>query len=784
MKRSILIMTLMICIQGIFAQNKYSISGSVRDKKTGEVMIGAAVIVKDNAELGTITNAYGFFSLSVPEGKYTFAFHYTGYEEFDTIIDLHKNVKMDIEIAERVVDLHTFVFSSEAANKNVTSPEMSVQKINVKEIATIPVFLGERDILKTIQLLPGIKGVTEGNSGFYVRGGGIDQNLILLDEANVYNPAHLLGFFSIFNSDAIKDVTIYKGGIPAQYGGRISSVLDIKMNDGDNKEFKVTGGIGIIATRLTFEGPIKKGKGSFIISGRRTYADLFLKAFGPSNLKNTQLYFYDFNVKANYELGKKDRIYLSGYFGRDAFNFNNSTSTNQNFGINWGNTTATLRENHIFTDKLFLNSSLVYADYSNNISLGAGDAQFQVVTGIRDVSWKEAFEYYVSNTNTLRFGTEDIFHTFRPGEVTINTASTVLPRTLLRNTIGRKYGLESGIYISDEWKVSKKVTFNYGLRYSMFSDLGPATTYTYDSSLNVIDSATYKNNQIIKTYGGIEPRASIVFVLNDKSSIKASYNRIYQYIQLLSNSTVQTPVDLWVPSSNNIKPQIGDQEAVGYFRNFKNNMYETSVELYYKNMQNQIDYIPGANLLFNKQLESQLLYGRGYAYGAEFFVKKRYGRFNGWIGYTFSRTMRVFPGIDDGTPYPAKQDIVHDVSVVGMYEINKKWSLSSTFVYYTGYAVTFPSGKYQINGVVYSEYTDRNGYRMPAYNRLDIGATYTIVKTEKKECSWNFSVYNVYARENAFSIYFQQDPNDPTKTQAVQLSLFRFVPAITYNFKF
>ncbi len=784
MKFPIVILTLMICFQCIYAQKNFSISGTVRDKKTGEVMIGSAITVKEIPDVGAATNAYGFFSLSVAEGTYIFAFHYTGYEEKDTVIDLHQNVKLEIEITEKIVDLHTFVLNSEAANKNVTSPEMSVQKVNVKEISTIPVFLGERDILKTIQLLPGIKGVTEGNSGFYVRGGGIDQNLILLDEANVYNPAHLLGFFSIFNSDAIKDVTIYKGGIPAQYGGRISSVLDIKMIDGDNKKYTVTGGVGIIASRLTFEGPIKKGKGSFVISGRRTYADLFLKAFGPSNLKNTQLYFYDFNVKANYELGARDRIYISGYFGRDAFNFNNNTNTNQNFGINWGNTTATLRENHLFSDKLFLNSSLVYSDYSNNITLGAGDAQFQVVTGIRDVSWKEGFELYANSKNTLKFGTEETFHTFRPGEVTVNTASTILPRTLLRNTLGRKYGIESGIYISDEWKVSKRVTLNYGMRYSLFSDLGPGTTYTYDSSLNIIDSATYNNNQVIKTYGGLEPRASIVYVLNEKSSIKASYNRIYQYIQLLSNSTVQTPVDLWVPSSNNVKPQLGDQVALGYFRNFKNNSYETSVEVYYKNMQNQIDYIPGSNLLFNKNIESQLLYGRGYAYGAEFFVKKKYGALTGWIGYTFSRTLRVFQDIDNGTPYPAKQDIIHDVSVVGMYEINKKWSLSSTFVYYTGYAVTFPSGKYQINGVVYSEYTDRNGYRMPAYNRLDFGATYTIVKNEKKECSWNFSVYNVYARENAFSIYFQQDPTDPTKTQAVQLSLFRFVPAITYNFKF
>lgn len=783
-KFAILAVLFSIFVFNSIAQNNFTISGTMRDSKTGESMIGAVVIVKELSGIGVITNGYGFYSLSVNEGKYTFSYRYTGYEQKDTLIDLHKNVKLNIDLEEKVTSLHEVEVASEAANKNVTSPQMSVQKINVKEISSIPVFLGERDILKTIQLLPGIKGITEGNSGFYVRGGGLDQNLILLDEANVYNPAHLLGFFSIFNSDAIKDVTIYKGGIPAEYGGRISSVLDIKMNDGDNKQFKTTGGIGLIASRLTFEGPIVKNKGSFMVSARRTYADLFLKILGPANVKNSQLYFYDLNLKGNYELGSKDRIFLSGYLGRDNFTFNNNSNSNRNFGIDWGNTTLTLRENHLFSSKLFLNSSFIYSNYSNNITLGSGDAQFLITTGIRDFSLKEGFEYFLNPKNTLKFGDEIIFHTYRPGEVTINSASATIRPSLLNRTIERKHALENGLYISDEYAISKKINITFGVRYSLFTDLGASTVYSYDAEGKIVDSTIYSTNQPIKTYSGIEPRASVAYIINDLSSVKLSYNHINQYMHLLSNATAETPVDLWIPSSPIVKPQIGDQEAIGYFRNFKQNTYETSVEIYYKNMQNQIDYKPGADLRFNKTVESQLLFGTGWAYGVEFYVKKKYGKLNGWLGYTYSRTLRKFDGIDNGNPFPARQDVIHDVSIVGMYDYSKKLTFSATWVYYTGSAITFPSGKYSIDGRVYSLITQRNGYRMPAYHRLDAGVTWITKKTAKREASWNFSVYNIYARENAFSISFQQDPNDPNKTQAIQLSLFRFVPAITYNFKF
>jgi len=767
-----------------FAQNKYTLSGTMRDGKNGEVMIGAGIAVKELPGTGATTNAYGFYSLTLDEGKYTFSFRYTGYETKDTVVDLHQNVKMNFSISEKTTSLHEVEISSEAANKNVTSSQMSVEKIDVKEISAIPVFMGEKDILKTIQLLPGIKGVSEGNAGFYVRGGGADQNLILLDEANVYNPSHLLGFFSVFNSDAIKDITVYKGGIPAEYGGRISSVLDIKMNDGNNKEYKWTGGIGLIASRLTFEGPIKKGKGSFIVSGRRTYADMFLKLFGPKILRSTSLYFYDLNLKANYQLGNKDRIFISGYFGKDNFGFSNSAASNRSFGINWGNATGTLRENHIFNEKLFLNSSFIFSNYANHIVLGAGDAQFQITTGIRDFSLKEDFDYFINSKNTLKFGFQSTFHTFRPGEVTINTASSTLPRALLNRTIERKHALENGIYISNEYKLNKWININYGVRFSTFTDLGSATVFSYDSLGNIADSSVYSKNQPIKTYVGIEPRASIAFILNESNSIKASYNRINQYLHLLSNTTAETPFDIWVPCSPIVKPQIGDQVALGYFKNFHQNRFESSVEVYYKNMANQIDYKPGSDLRFNKTVESQLLFGTGWAYGAEFFLKKKYGKLTGWIGYTFSRTLRKFDGIDNGTPFPAKQDVIHDISIVGIYELNPKLTLSATWIYYTGSAVTFPSGKYTIDGHVVDLYTERNGYRMPAYHRLDVGVTWITKKTDKRESSWNFSIYNAYDRWNAFSITFEPDPNDPNKTQAVQTSLFGIIPAITYNFKF
>ncbi|MBS1652882.1 MAG: TonB-dependent receptor [Bacteroidetes bacterium] len=786
MKRKKILCIIFVLFFGvILPQQKFTISGRLKDKSTSEVLIGAMVKAVEINGLGAVSNAYGFYSFTLPEGKHRLIISMAGYAPIDTSITFNSSLNLDFELSEKSTQLSEVeVSTNKLSDDNVTSTQMSAQTLNIKEIKNVPVFFGEKDILKTIQLLPGITNVADGTSGFYVRGGSADQNLILLDEAIVYNPTHLLGFFSVFNSDAIKDVTIYKGGIPAQYGGRISSVLDVKMNDGNAKKLSVSGGLGLISSRLTVEGPINKGKGSFIISGRRTYADLFLKAFGPKNLRGTSLYFYDFNLKANYELTAHDRVYLSGYFGKDNFIFSNNNASNRSFGINWGNATGTLRWNHIFGDKLFLNSNFIFTNYRSNVVLGSGDAQFQVSTGIQDFSIKEDFNYYLNNKHSVKFGLQSIYHTFIPGEVTINTSSSTNLPTRLNRTIERKHAIENAVYFADDYNAASWLKINYGFRLSTFTTIGPNTVYNYDSNGNIVDSVIYKANQPIVTYVGYEPRAGVTFIVSPQSSIKVSYNHINQYLHLLSNTTSSTPVDIWVPCSQIVKPQIGDQYAVGYFRNFKNNTIETSVEGFYKNMQNQIDYINGADLRFNKTVESQLVFGKGKAYGVEFFIKKKEGRFTGWVSYTLSRTFRQFDSLNYGNEFPAKQDIINNLSVVGMYKLNEKITFSATFVFHTGFAATFPSGKYQIGTQVVNYYTERNGYRMPTYHRLDLGLTLQGKKTAKFESDWNFSIYNAYGRENPYSITFQPDPNNPNQMQAVQLSLFRWVPSITYNFKF
>ncbi len=766
------------------AQEKYTLQGVLTDAASGEQLIGAIIKVNELPAVGTSTNAYGYYSITLPAGAYHFSISYLGYLNIDTLVRLNKNVQLNLEIKPAPTTLAEITISEEKQNQQIVSSQMSSQRLDVKEIKTIPVFFGERDILKTIQLLPGITNVTDGTSGFFVRGGGADQNLILLDEAVVYNPTHLMGFFSVFNSDAIKDVTIFKGGIPAEYGGRISSVLDVKMNDGNSKKFTASGGLGLISSRLTLEAPINKGKGSFIISGRRTYADLFLKAFGPKQFRGTALYFYDFNLKANYQLGEKDKIYISGYFGKDNFTFSNREAANRSFGIDWGNATGTVRWNHLFGSKLFSNTSFIFTNYLSNIVLGAGDAQFKVTTGIKDFSFKEDIHFFPNTRHALKAGGQIMYHTFIPSEVTINAAASTGVPVRLRRSMEKKYGLERALYFSDDYSVTGWLQLHYGLRFSSFTSLGPGTMYSYDGNGNIADSAYFGNNEKIKTYYAVEPRVSASFIINEKNSIKFSYNHINQYLHLLSNTTTSTPVDLWVPCSNNVQPQIGDQGALGYFRNFLDNKVEASVEAFYKTMKNQIDYVNGADLRFNKTVESQLLYGKGWAYGLELFIKKKTGKFTGWISYTWSRTWRQFEGLNNGNKFPARHDIIHNLSVVGIYKFNEKFTLSSTFVFHTGFAATFPSGKYKIGDQVAYLYSERNSYRMPVYHRMDIGLTMQGKKTDKFESDWNFSVYNAYGRENPFSITFQENPNDPTKIQAVQLALFRWVPAITYNFKF
>ncbi len=754
------------------AQQKYILSGHIRDVATGEDLPGATILVDGVANLGTATNAYGFYSITLLGGKHTVRYQYVGYASQTTDINLTENKKLDIELTEQSFELGNIVVTGERADRNVSSVDMGNIKLSPKEVEKIPIIFGEQDIVKTMQLTPGVKSAGEGNSGFYVRGGGIDQNLILLDEAPVYNASHLLGFFSIFNSEAIREANLMKGSIPAEYGGRASSVFDIKMKEGNLKEYGVAGSVGLISSNLAIEGPIVKDKGSFIVSARRTYADLFLAFSKEEDLQNTKLYFYDLNLKANYKINDNNRIYLSGYFGRDDFGFADE------FGFDWGNATGTIRWNHNFSEKLFSNTSFIVSNYSYDINI-LGDFEVTIGSQIDDMNLKQDFTWYVNPLNTIKFGGNVIYHKIMPGEITVFGNSGINAET-----ISTRKAIEWAAYISNSQSISERLKLYYGLRLALFSNVGPGEFYEFNTDGDLTYTNKISDFEFVKTQGGLEPRLSLNYMLDSKSSLKTSYNRIYQFLHLLSNSTTTTPTDLWLPSSNNVKPQIADQVSAGYFRNFKDNEYESSVEVYYKDLKNQIDYKNGAELVFNSTVEAELVFGRGWAYGAEFMFKRNFGRLNGWVSYTLARTMRQFDEINDGNPFSARQDRIHDLALVGIYEITPKWSLSANWIYYTGNAVTFPSGKYEIDGIVAGYYTERNGYRMPPYHRLDIGLTWQRKKTEKFESSWNFSVYNAYARENAYFIQFRQNDENPAVTEAVQFSIFKIIPSVSYRFKF
>lgn len=754
------------------AQEKFVISGTIKDVATGEDLIGATVIVDGMANTGTISNSYGFFSISLPPGSYKIRFQFVGYKTQFVQVNLIENKRLDIELKEKSIELGNIVVTGVRADKNVTSVEMGNVEITPKQIESIPVLFGEQDILKTIQLTPGVKPAGEGNSGFYVRGGGIDQNLILLDEAPVYNASHLLGFFSVFNSEAIKSANLMKGSIPAEFGGRASSVFDIKMKEGNMKKYGVTGNVGLISSSVAVEGPIVKDKGSFIVSGRRTYADMFLVLAKNEDFKQTTLYFYDLNLKSNYKINKNNRIYLSGYFGRDNFEFANE------FGFDWGSVTGTLRWNHNFSEKLFSNTSLIYSNYSYDINI-MNEAEITIGSEIRDINLKQDFTFYANAQNTVKFGGNIIYHNILPGEITVSEGFGFEP-----DEIPRRRAIEWAGYISNSQNISEHFKIYYGLRLALFSNVGPGEYYEFDENGELINTVEVENFEFMKTQGGLEPRLGVNYIFNSKSSVKASYNRIHQFLHLLSNSTTTTPTDLWLPSSNNVKAQISDQISLGYFRNFKENEFETSLEVYYKDLKNQIDYKNGAELVYNSTVESELVFGQGWAYGVELMVKRNFGRLNGWVSYTLSKTMRQFDEINSGNPFPARHDRMHDVSVVGMYDLTRKLKFSATWIYYTGNAVTFPSGKYEIDGHLVGHYTERNGHRMPNYHRLDFGLTWQRKKTEKFESSWVFSVYNVYGRENAYFIDFQQNEENPDITEAVQFAIFKAIPSVSYKFKF
>lgn len=762
-----------LCISSwAMAQQKYQVSGTVKDQKNGELLIGVNVKVAEDPSINVIANEYGFYSLSLPEGNYKVVISYPGYKDFEQQITVNQNIKLDLPLSQqeqvsKAID--EVIITGIKKDKNLTSAQMGSETLNIKNIEKLPVLFGEKDVMKTIQLLPGIKSNGEGSSGFSVRGGATDQNLILLDEAPVYNASHLLGFFSTFNSDALKDASIIKGNSPAQYGGRLSSVMDVKMKDGNNKDYNINGGIGLISSRLSVEGPIQKEKSSFIVSGRRTYADLFLKT--SPEYKDNKLYFYDLNLKANYQINDNNRLYLSGYFGRDVLGLGNTFSTD------WGNTTATLRWNSIINSKLFSNTSFIYSNYDYKISLRSNDNTFGLNSKIQDWNLKQDFTWFAGNKHSVRFGLQSIYHTITPSSAS-GTSVSSFPRNPRKSW-------ENALYINDDFKASEALTINYGARLSMFSVLGGDTFNTYENGV-LTDSQFLEKGKFGKTYVNIEPRISANYRINEVSSVKGAYSRNTQNLHLLSNSNSGNPTDQWIGSSYTVKPEIADQISLGYSRNFNNNNYELNAEIYYKSMQNQIDFKNGAQISFDTaaDVESELLFGKGRAYGLELIAKKKSGKLTGWISYTLSKTERKIDGINNNEWYNARMDKTHDLSVVATYQLNPKWSLSGLFVYSTGNAVTFPTGKYELNGQTVFQYSNRNADRMPAYHRMDFSATYEPESNKRFRGSWTFGIYNIYGRENAYTITFEDNPNNPGTTRAMQTSLFRWVPNITYNFKF
>ena len=770
--------TLIVWIAGIFMLHgqSFTISGYVTDESSGETLIGANIVDGNNSEIGTSTNTYGFYSLTLPAGKHTIIASYLGFQNGVFEVDLKENIKHNFILTEGIeIEEVVVTATKDDARRNVESTQMGAIDLPVEEIKKLPVLFGEVDILKTLQLLPGVLSAGEGTSGFYVRGGGPDQNLLLLDEAVVYNSGHLLGFFSVFNSDAIKKTSLIKGGMPAQYGGRLSSVIDIQMKEGNNKHFAAEGGIGIISSRLTLEGPIIKDQSSFIISGRRTYAlDLIQPFLKGGNFEGTNYYFYDLNTKLNHKFSDKDRLFFSAYFGRDVFKFN---QPKRDFGFNlpYGNSTATLRWNHVFSDKLFFNASAIYNDYQFSFEGGQEDFKFKLFSGVKDWNGKFDFDYYPNNKNSIKFGLNYTYHTLTPNTAQANNGDVEFSTGFLP-----KYGDETAIYIQDDIKFSNKFSVNVGIRGVLFSQLGPYTSK--------VTGEKFGNFERAVTYNGLEPRFSFRYGLSDNSSIKGGVTMANQFLHLVSNSSSTLPTDIWVPSTETVKPQRSVQYAIGYFQNLLNDAYEASFETYYKSLANQIDYADDYVNDISKEVEDAFVFGTGRAYGAEFFLKKSKGDLSGWIGYTLSKTERSFPGIENGRWYPATYDRRHDLSVVANYQLNKKIEFSAAFIYGTGRWYTPTLGFFFTEQNLNTYYGPRNSERLPDYHRMDVSMTYTPKPDSKKKWqgSWNFSVYNVYNRKNPYFINFETETDFQTGTSSItgsQITIFPIIPSITYNFK-
>jgi 20S proteasome alpha/beta subunit len=791
LKTNFILLFALFAFSTSFAQQKtntkkrYTISGYIRDKSSGETLIGATLSVKTSSK-GISSNQYGFYSITLEAGKYNLLCTSVGYKSQSISLELNMDSVMNIDMENGVALSQEVVVTARKRDNNVKTAQMGKVSLQIEQIKSVPAFLGEVDLLKVVQLLPGVRNAGEGSAGIYVRGGGPDQNLILLDDAVVYNTGHLFGFFSVFNSDAIKNVTLIKGGMPAQYGGRLSSVLDVSMKDGNNQKLQVDGGIGLIASRVSIQGPLKKEKASFIISARRTYIDALTKPFvsKTSQFSGSGYYFYDLNTKLNYKFSDKNKLFLSGYFGRDVFDFVNGQQS-LNVNIPWGNATGTIRWNHVFSKKLFVNTTALYNDYNFSFKANQNNFDVKLASGIKDVSIKQDYDFYPFSKHKIKFGAAYTYHRFKPSVVSGKQDSVefnpVNPQL--------KYANEVSAYIQDDWEISSKFQFNAGLRYSMFQQIGPYKLYQTDANGNKIDSTVFSGGKPVKTYGGLEPRVTMRYSINDETSIKMSATRNLQFIHLVSNSGSTLPTDIWVPSTYKVKPQLSWLYAAGLFKNFKNNMFETSIEFYYKDMQNQIEYKEGYTPNSLDDTENSFVFGKGWSYGSELYINKAKGKFTGWIGYTLSWTWRKFADLNFGEKYPAKYDRRNDLSVVGMYELNKKWKLSATFVYGTGNAATLPERFYIVDGVLTQEYSRINQYRLPSYHRLDVGAILTPKKNENRKwkSEWVFSVYNVYNRKNPYFIYFDQTGSlgqGNLQIQAKQVSIFPVIPSVTWNFKF
>ena len=769
-------LTLIIVLCALLGQAQSSLKGVIKDSKTGETLIGATVYSSKH-KVGSTTNIDGGYELKLPAGQHQLEVSFIGYQSKTVKVALHGNQTLNITLQSASTTLGEVVVTDKVQSANVEDMKMSSEVLSIKTIKEIPAFMGEVDVLKAIQALPGVQSGGEGTTGYFVRGGSADQNLVLLDGATVYSPSHLMGFFSVFNADVIKEAELFKGGVPAQYGGRSASLLDIKLRNGDNEKFHGNGGLGLIASRLSLEGPIQKGKSSFLVAGRRTYADVFTRMSNKPDLKNSVMYFYDLNGRLNFRLSEKDVLTLSGYYGDDVL------KNKEQLSWNWGNRTATANWKHSFSNKLFADISALYSDFNYTLGVNStANSQLEWKARINDETLRADFTYLAHSRYSFKIGAAAIYHTIHPGNISI-TGSEMETSFDLET----QRALESSAYLSSTVKVNDKFTIDAGLRYSLFQNIGGTVNEYQDNTNEPLSSTEYNEGEFHGTQGGFEPRLSIRHMLGTSSSIKMSYNRMMQYLQLASNSTTGTPLDIYFPASENIKPQIADQIALGYFKNFNDNNYELSAEVYYKYMQNQIDFKDNANLVLNEHLENEVLSGDGQAYGLELMLKKTQGKLTGWISYTLSHTERTIEGINDDKAYLPTQDRPHAINIVSSYQIKPRLQFGAAWTYSSGAPISLPTSSYEYDGVVVPVYDEKNGYRLPDSHRLDVSFTLDGKKKpgRKWEYSWNFSIYNLYARQNPFSIQVRQNADNRKQTEAVQTSLVgTMVPAITLNFKF